>query len=193
MNQEPGLIFDKTVGPGPIEALRTFHELKSIRTLLNEENEKYREQIKALTGELEVVNIAIDESEEFLAQNKNKIEILLEEIESHRVVRNRLTEDVNQLRLELKAAISDRDSSSLALETMSQELDNIKDEKEILINRLKSVGEGIKKICQAREYSVPELKDHDQIFRKVYRVFKEAGDRMDVSIQLRGIGSGEND
>ena len=193
MNQEPDLIFDKTSGPGAIEALRTFHELKSIRTLLNEENEKYREQITSLTGELEVVNIAIDESEESLVKHKNKIEIFIKEIEKHRVVRSRLTEDVNQLRLELKAAISDRDSSSLALETMSQELDNINDEKEMLLNRLKFVGEGIRKIYQAREYSVPELKDHDQIFRKVYRVFKEAGDRMDVSIQLRNIGSGEND
>lgn len=193
MNQEPDLIFDTISGPGSKDDLRIFYELKSIRSLLSEENEKYREQIKTLAGSLGAVSIAIDDSEKSLVKHNHNIEKLLEEIEQHCVVRNRLMEDVNQLRLELKAAISDRDSSSLALETMSQELENIKDEKEILLNRLKSVGEGIKKIYQAREYSVPELRDHDQIFRKVYRVFKEAGDRMDVSIQLRNIGSGEND
>lgn len=193
MNQEPDWIFDKTPGHGPIEALRTFHELKKIRTLLNDENEKYRKQIKSLTGELEVVNITIDESEESFAKYKSKVARLLEEIDELKLVRSRLTEDINQLRLESKAAISDRDSSSLALETLGQELENVKGEKEILLNRLKSVGEGIRKICQERRSSVPELKDHDQILRKVYRVFKEAGDRMDVSIQLRGLESGEND
>ena len=176
----------------PIEAIHTFHELKNIQILLNDENEKLRKQIQSINGELAGTKISIDDAEEFYAKYKNKTEILLEEIESLRVVRNRLTEDINQSRLELKAALSDRDSSSLVLETMAQELENIKGEKEILLNRLKAVGEGIKKICQERESSVPELKDHDQILRKVYRVFKEAGDRMDVSIQFRGLGSGEN-
>lgn len=186
MHQEPDWIFDKEASHGPIEVLRTFQELKNIRTLLKEENEKFKKQIKAITGELEVIHIENDEAEEAYAKYKNKTEFLFAEIEMLKDVRNRLTEEINQLRLQLKAATSDRDSSALALETMNQELEDILGEKSIILNRLKSVAEGINRICQERESSVPDIKGHDQILRRVYRVFKEAGDRMDVSIQFSG-------
>nr|MBF0220753.1 hypothetical protein [Desulfobulbaceae bacterium] len=170
----------------PVELLRTLHELKSMRSQLIAENEQYKEEIQSLASILETAGLAITSSDETINAYKEKRDAQLEQIEKLSFERNRLADSINQNRLKLKAVQNDTNSSSVMIETMERELENIENEKAAMQKRLISVGDGISEISAQKKDRLPDVMGQDKILKKMYRIFKEAEDRMEVSIHLSG-------
>ena len=131
-----------------IEELRALHELNNMCRLLREENDDYREQIIAITAELEGINISIVESKEYISSYSEKKEISLENITSLSTLKNKMTEELNRLQLKIKAAANDVDTSLVMQETLREEFSSIQNEKEILVSRIKDVENGILELAK---------------------------------------------
>lgn len=172
-------------GHESIEDLRVVHELKNMRNLLQEENEKYQEQIKKIAAELEGINISTAETEDYIAGYKGKREFVVKNLKTLNQQRNRLTEELNRLRLQMKTAANDLEAAVFMQETLSDEYETIRREKEIIINRLKDVESGIKTICREKSGKVPMVRERDEIVNRIYQKFKEAENRMEVAIQFK--------
>lgn len=170
----------------PVALLRTLQELRGMRNQLIAENEKYKEEIQSLTTILATAGRSIVSSEETVNSYKEKRDAQLEEIEKLSQTRNRLADSINQKRLKLKAVQLDSNSSSVMVETMERELENIENEKEAMQNKLTAVGHGIDEISSQKRDKMPDIIGQDKILKKVYRIFKEAEGRMDVSIRFSG-------
>ena len=179
-----------------IEMIRALYELKNMRDQLQKENDKYRQEIESVTAELEGLAIIASETEEYISVYTAKRETVQDRIEALPARQTPLAENLNFLRIRLKAVNDDLENSSSMLETMASELVNIKNEKEIMISRLKAMDTGIKGICQEKESKLPTIMGHDKVLKRAYRVFKDAENRMDVAIQFRtrpGPRAGAND
>lgn len=168
-----------------IEELRALHELNNMCRLLREENDDYREQIIAITAELEGINVSIAESEEYIGSYDEKKEISLENITSLSKLRNTMTEELNRLQLRIKAVANDVETSMVMQETLQEEFYSIQAEKEILIARIKDVESGILELKQQKQHKLPRAREHDEIYNRIYKVFKEAENRMEVTVQFR--------
>ncbi|HIJ90582.1 MAG: hypothetical protein OEV89_07420 [Desulfobulbaceae bacterium] len=168
-----------------IDVIRALYEIKNMRDLLRKENAKYRREIEAVTAELDGLAVIASETDEYIAGYAAKRETVLARIEKMPVRQTPLAENLNFQRMQLKAVNDDLENSSSMLETMAGELENIKNEKEIMISRLKAIDTGIQGICKEKESKLPTIMGHDKVLKKAYRVFKDAENRMEVAIQFR--------
>ena len=167
------------------EELNELRELANMKTFLQEENARYRDQIEVLTNELDGIGISISATEAYIAAHEEKRKKFKENIEKLKAGKEALTAEVNRIHLQIKAGRDDEQSTAILIGSLRQELDEIRTEKAIVGKRLESVRAGIDRISQDRETRLPHLKEYDDICRQVRTVLKEAQNRMEVSLKLR--------
>jgi chromosome segregation ATPase len=170
----------------PAELLRSLHELDGFRNQLIVENQQYKDEIHSLASLLETAGLAISSSDETVSAYKEKRDAQLDEIEKLTITRNNLANRINQSRLKLKAVLNDTSSSSVMVETMERELENIENEKMAMQKRMAAVGSGIQDINDQKVDKMPDIMVQDKVLKNVYRIFKEAEDRMEVCIRFSG-------
>lgn len=160
-------------------------DLENTKKFLQEENKKYRDQIKVLTEELAGVDIAIAATEAYSAAYEERRRKFNENMEKLQARKEALTAEVSQLYGKIKAAREDEQSTAILIENMSQELEEIRNEKAIISKRLESVRAGIERISRDKETKLPYLQEYDGICRQIRTVLKDAQNRMEVSLKLR--------
>lgn len=185
MSRDMKTAYDDQESNESIDVIRALHELRNMRNRLSEENERYIQKIKEVSYEMDGLSISISESEDYVASFTEKRETVNDRVDEFKERRNQLIEELNRERFNLKAVTDDLGHSSIMLKTLAGELDDIKNDKDIMLKRLKAVDAGINGICQEKESKLPGIMSHDRVLKKAYRVFKEAENRMDVAIQFR--------
>ena len=166
--------------------LREIHELQNTKTFLEAENTKLKNQIESITVELEGINISISSAEAYLASYENRRKKCAENLEKLKPKKDVLTAEINDLRLKIKAAGEDEESTSHLRDMLKGELYHIEGEKTVVINRLTDIKAGLQEISTDRDVKLPHLKWYDGILKDVYNAFMETQNRMEVSVILKG-------
>ncbi|HIJ58049.1 MAG TPA: hypothetical protein HPP41_00070 [Deltaproteobacteria bacterium] len=167
------------------DELREFHELQNTKIFLETENNRLRNQIEILTGELKGINIAMSSAEAYLVSYENRRKNCAENIEKLKSKRDVLMAEISNLHLKIKAAREDEESSSNLRERLKDELHDIKGEKALVLKRLNDIKTGLQQISSDRDVKLPYLKWYDEILKQAYNVFMETQNRMEVSLILR--------
>jgi len=167
------------------EELTELRELDNMKAFLQEENRKYRDQTEVLTKELEGVEISISANHACIVAYEKKREQFYDNFEKLKAKKEALTAEINQIHLQINAAREDEQSTTILIQNLKQELDEIRAEKSIIGKRLESVKSGIDRISQDRETRLPHLQEYGDLYRQVRTVLKDAQNRMEVTLKLR--------
>lgn len=168
-----------------VDELREFRELEKMKIFLGAENERLKNQIEMLTGELEGINMAMSSAEAYLVSCENRRKKCSNNIERLKSKRDLLTAEISNLHLKIKAAREDEQSSLNVRERLKDELHDIKGEKALVIKRLNDIKTGLEQISSDRDLKLPDLKSYDGILKQICNVFVETQNRMEVSLILR--------
>ena len=93
--------------------------------------------------------------------------------------------ETNELHLEVKAAKEDEETSAKLIDTLKDELHDIKTQRAVVIKRLNDIKSGIERISGDKELRIPHLKGYESVLKQIYTAFKETQNRMEVSLMLR--------
>jgi chromosome segregation ATPase len=167
------------------DELIELRELENMKVFLQEENRKYRDHTEVLVKELEGVEISISANQACIAAYEEKREQFYGNFEKLKARKEALTEEINRIHLQIKAARHDEQSTTILIGNLKQELDEIRTEKAIIGKRLENVRSGIDRISQDRETRLPHLQEYSDLYRKVRTVLKDAQNRMEVTLKLR--------
>jgi chromosome segregation ATPase len=168
-----------------IDAVRELEELKRTKLFLEAENNRLKAQANNLTGELDGIDIAISSAQAYITSYESRKKICTDNIEKLNDRKEALINDINALLLKVTAAREDRESTATINETLTNELNEIVDEKSIVVNRLSAISKGLKEISVNKGQRLPNLKWYDAILKKIYVEFVEAQNRMEVSMVLK--------
>ncbi len=96
-----------------------------------------------------------------------------------------LSDEVSSLHYQVKATREDIATTSTLEESFEGELNEINSEKTIVLKRLNDITAGLQRIDMEKDFKVPHLKWYDGTLKKIYNVFIEAQNRMEVSMIMR--------
>lgn len=168
-----------------IDAVKELEELKRTKLFLEAENNRLKAQANNLTGELDGIDIAISSAQSYITSYESRKKICNDNIEKLNDRKEALINDINTLLLKITAAREDRESTATINETLTNEFNEIVDEKSIVVNRLSAINKGLKEISVSKGQRLPNLKWYDAILKKIYVEFVEAQNRMEVSMVLK--------
>lgn len=160
-------------------------EMESNRNFFIAENENLKNQIVDLTGEIQGVSVALASAKKQIASPEVRLPKSLKNIERLALTKEAMEQEVNTLRLRLKAIQEDLISSSEIRSTMMTELNELNSERGIIIKRLKGIEKGIQEISTDKERVWPKVKKYDDVLKQIYHLFLEAQNRMEVSVILK--------
>ena len=160
-------------------------EMESKRNFFIAENENLKNQIVDLTGEIQGVSVALASAEKQITSQEVRLQKSLNKIERLALTKDDMEQEVNTLRLRLKAVQEDLISSSEIRSTMMTELNELNSERGIIIKRLKGIEKGIQEISTDKERVWPKVKKYDDVLKQIYHLFLEAKNRMEVSVILK--------
>lgn len=160
-------------------------EMESKRNFFIAENENLKNQIVDLTGEIQGVSVALASAEKQIASQEVRLQKSLNNIERLALTKEAMEQEVNTLRLRLKAVQEHLISSSEIRSTMMTELNELNSERGIIIKRLKGIEKGIQEISTDKERVWPKVKKYDDVLKQIYHLFLEAQNRMEVSVILK--------
>ncbi len=167
------------------DAVRELEELKRTKLFLEAENNRLKALANNLTGELDGIDIAISSAQAYMTSYESRKKICTDNIEKLSERKEALINDINALLLKTIAAREDRESTATINETLTNEFNEIVDEKSIVVNRLSAISKGLKEISVNKGQRLPNLKWYDAILKKIYVEFVEAQNRMEVSMVLK--------
>jgi chromosome segregation ATPase len=168
-----------------VDELRELHELQNTKTFLEAENRRLKNEIEALTAELEGINIAMSSAEAYMASYEGRRKKCAENIERLRPKRDMLTAEISDLSLKIKASREDKESTSNLSNMLKDELYDIEGEKRVVLKRLNDIKTGLQQISSDRDVKLPHLKWYDVMLKQIHNVFMETQNRMEVSLILR--------
>lgn len=167
------------------EIFADIREINNTKEFLLAQNKELKEKRESLSSELGGMEIVIASMKKDIASARQRTEASLEGIEDLRGRQEELIEEINSSKKNLKAIMEDNNRCLIMKEHLVVEFESISHEKIIIFKKLKDIEEGIKRITGKKNaYKVPYLRAYDALLKRVYRAFKEAEDRMDVSLKL---------
>jgi len=164
-------------------------ELENVKELLGAENESYKKEIEKLTAEIEEINISVLSAGELRASYEERRKEYYGNIEKLKSENESLVTDISNIKLKIKADGEDEEAVLSLRDSLIDELNNMKNEKDLILRRLDDLEKGMREICTDEERNLPHLKEYDEMLKKAYNVFKEAENRMEVSLKLRQKGN----
>lgn len=167
------------------EELRELHELENMKIFLEVEKDRLTRQTEALTSELEGINVAMSSAEVYLASYEKRKKDHSHNIEKAAEKQAVLADEVSSLHYQVKATREDIATTSTLEKSFQGELSEIDSEKTIVLNRLNDITAGLQRIDREKDFKVPHLQWYDGTLKKIYNVFIEAQNRMEVSMIMK--------
>lgn len=170
---------------GKVDESSQLDELEKIKKLLVEENERCKNEIEDLTAEIKGIDIFVRSAEGQISSYDKRTKEHLGELEKLESKRESLFADISDIKLRIKADREDEKSVLALRNSLADELDDMKSDKAIIVERLNELKKGIREISGDEERRLPHLKDCDEMLRKAYHVVKKAETKMEIAIMLR--------
>jgi len=163
---------------------RNLIELDDRRKLLTSENETYKSRINKLQAEIDEAETAISSGKEYITSCERRISEYPSKINNQKSRNESLLAELNTIKLKVKSLKGDEESTLLLRKSLMGEHENLKNEKDVLIDRINKLEKAIGEISSEREWKLPKLKEYDERLKEAWNVFHEAESRMEVSLKL---------
>ena len=150
-------------------------------------NKKYKQEIDSLNEDIADVDRSIDFLRTAIDDNETRKAEAVNEIENIQFKHENLINEINKIQSMIKATSSDEENTLKLIETLADELDDLKNEKAIAIDRINKMKEAIHVISTEKERNLPKLKKYDTMLKKAYNIFQETESRMDLSLKLKKV------
>ncbi|HIJ19438.1 MAG TPA: hypothetical protein HPP58_00170 [Deltaproteobacteria bacterium] len=160
-------------------------ELEEKKRLLTAENENYKRRIELLSAEVALMDRTLASIRENHASTAKQIREYPDRIESLKSKSDSLLAGLNDMRLRVKISREDEESTRLLRKTLSEEYENLINERAVLVKRIGKMENALDEISVQREGSLPRLKKYDELLREARNVFYDAESRMEVSMKLK--------
>jgi chromosome segregation ATPase len=160
-------------------------EIRNTKQFLETQNRELKEKMESLSSELDGMDIVISSAKNDIELTEQRTEQCLENINDLEAKQEMEIEIINNLQKSIKTVTEDNNKCLTMKEHLIVEFESIRSEKVIIFKKLKDMEEGLKKICGKKNaLKVPYLRAYDALLKRVYHAFKEAENRMDVSLKL---------
>jgi len=160
-------------------------EMEEKKRLLTEENSAYINRISELSVEIERVNSSLASINEDMETNEEKIREYPGRIEGLKSKSEILVAKLNSIKLKVMSSREDEESTRLLRKTLTEEYENLKNERTVLVKRIHKMETALDEISDQRERQLPKLKKYDGMLREARNVFYDAESRMEVSLKLK--------
>ncbi|MCJ7595271.1 MAG: hypothetical protein MUO52_10935, partial [Desulfobacterales bacterium] len=99
--------------------------------------------------------------------------------------RDLLMREIDDFYLKIKVAKQDEEISARLIESLRNELHDIKRQKGIIYKKLYDIQTGIQEISTKKDLRVPQLKKYDSLLKEIHVTLMETQSRMEVFLMLR--------
>ena len=152
---------------------------------LYEENRTYVNRISELSAEIERIDNSLESVNKDIETTEKKVRGYPGRIESLKSKSELLVAELNNIKLKVTSSREDEESTRLLRKTLTEEYENLKNERTVLVKRIHKMENALDEISDQRERQLPKLKKYDGMLRKARNVFYDAESRMDVSMKLK--------
>jgi len=160
-------------------------EMEERKRLLAEENRDYVNRISELSAEIERVNgsfVSVNEDMETIGKRIREYPSRIEGLKSKSEI---LVAKLNSIKLKVMSTREDEESTRLLRKTLTEEYENLKNERTVLVKRINKMETALDGISDQRERQLPKLKKYDGMLREARNVFYDAESRMEISLKLK--------
>lgn len=154
------------------------------KKLLISENETYKARINKLLTEIDKAESSISSAKEYLTSCERKIKEYPVKIEKLTSRNESLLTELNTIKLKVKSSGEDEDNTLLLRKALMDEHENLKNEKDVLTNRINKLEKAIEETISERKRKLPKLKKYDEMLKEALNVFHETESRVEVSLKL---------
>ncbi len=167
------------------ELYTEIREIRNTKEFLETQNRELTEKIESLKSEIAGMDIVIASNGDDIEVTKHRIDECVAGIKELQEKQEQEVEIINSLQKSVKSVQEDNNKCLVMKEHLRVEFESIHNEKIIIFKKLKDIEEGVKRIYGKKNaFQLPYLRAYDTLLKKVHRSFKEAENRMDVSLRL---------
>ena len=152
---------------------------------LSEENRTYATRISELSTKIERIDNSLESVGKNMETTGKKIREYQSRIESLKSKSELRVAELNNIKLKVMSSREDEESTQLLQKTLTEEYENLKNERTVLVKRIQKMETALDEISDQRERQLPKLKKYDGMLRKARNVFYDAESRMEVSMKLK--------
>ncbi len=164
---------------------RDLNEFEDRIRLLRAENETYTNRIKSLSAEIDRIDSSVLSVRAHMEATEKKIGAYPDKIAKLESRSELLVAELNNIKLKIKSSGEDEESTQLLRNTLTEEYENLKNEKAVLVKRIYEMEKALNEILSERERKLPKLKKYDEMLRQARNVFYDTESRMEISLKLR--------
>lgn len=183
----PGVFFPRGKRIKSQEIKDLVNELKELRAKKHQlitENSKLTNKLDTIKSEIEGADIVAEALKREIETTKQKIESYPSILENLEDTKELLVDEINKCQVSMKTATKNIKNFLNMRSHLEDELLSIVNEKAVYIKKLKDMETGVNILAEQRHQRAPEIKQYDMVLRQLSKVFKEAENKMDVSIKF---------
>ena len=166
------------------EILSEIRELKNTEHSLDTENKELHEKKKTLQSELDGIDIVIPSLKEDISSTEKRIHECHKNIENLKMKQEQEIEEINEIQRSIRTVTEDNKKCSTLRSHLTVEFESIMSERSILLKQLKDIEEGVQTLSSKKMSKMPHLRGYDTLLKRVYMVFRETENRMNVALKL---------
>lgn len=167
-----------------LDEMRELEDLKRDREFLAKENQRLMRATEGMKKEREGMRISLSSAKSHIVSYQNSQLKLKENIDQLRIRKERLINQISELRTSVKTAREEMLASSNITASLNGEIQGINDEKKIVAKRLGAVQQGLENLSEEKKARLPNLQWYDAVLKKVYGVLKDTESRMDIAVMM---------
>ena len=152
---------------------------------LSEENRTYATRIGELSAETKRIDNSLESVSKNMGTTGEKIREYQGRIKNLKSKSGLVVAELNNIKLKVISSGEDEESTRLLRKTLTEEYENLKNERTVLVKRIHKMETALDEISDQRERQLPKLKKYDGMLRKARNVFYDAESRMEVSMKLK--------
>ena len=150
-----------------------------------EKNRTYANRISDLSAEIERIDNSLASVNKNIETTGKEIREYQGRIESLKSKSESLIAELNNIKLKVMSSREDEESTRLLRKTLTEEYENLKNERTVLVKRISKMENALDEISEQRERQLPKLKKYDGMLREARNVFYDAESRMEISMKLK--------
>ncbi len=167
-----------------MELLSEIREIKENINNLEGENSSLKESIEKFKSEMEGVDVLITDVKNDIEINEHRAKAIQEDINESLVRKEKDIEEINNLQRGVKNVKADINKCRTIKNHLIAEFDDIKNDKAIVLKKLRDIEEGLGRISGKKAYKLPYIRGYNTVLKRMSNMFKEAESRMDISFKL---------
>ncbi len=167
------------------EGFALIRDIRNTKDFLDTQNKELKARKSTLTSELDGIELVTASMSRDIEDARQRTEAALGNLKSLNDRRDELINSINSMKKSVKRLEEDNSRCQVMRDHLIVEFESISHEKAIIFKKLKGIEDGVKQMTGKKNaYNVPYLRSFDSLLKRVYRAFKEAEDRMDISLKL---------